>query len=139
MWAWIIEQLYCACQITGIAKSSGAETDDVVQDVCMQLIGNPKYAKEIYEGKKTWLLAKLVKAQIYDSESRMYFDNKMDFSRYQRIIAVCDKYGIEPIAENAYKISSIMNNSSFGIPIVATLLSNKKPAVVISADMIRNF
>ncbi len=129
MWSWIIKELYNACQITGINKRIGIQADDVVQDVCMQLLQNPKYAEEIYENEKAWLLVKLVKSQIYDSESKLYFDNKMDFSRYQKIIAVCDEYGIEPIAENAYKISSIMDNSSFGIPIVATLLSSKKPVV----------
>lgn len=126
MWEWIMNELYTVCKATGISKSSGTETDDVVQDVCMQLLQRKEYAKEIYENKKTGLLLKLVKAQAYESKSRLFFENKVELSRYQRIVSVCERYGIEPDSANAYKISALMNEQQYSIAMIASLLEAKK-------------
>ncbi|MCM1231608.1 MAG: hypothetical protein NC489_15935 [Ruminococcus flavefaciens] len=136
MWNWIMNELYNACKTVGVSKSSGAETDDVVQDVCIQLLEKKEYAKEIYDGRKTWLLAKLVKAQIYESKSKLFFENKMELSRYQRIISVCDRYGIEPDPANAYKISAVMNERTYSIAMIASLLETKKRRTIALQDYI---
>lgn len=138
MWNWILDELKTACRITGVSKHSGTEAEDVISEVCLQLIANPEYAKEIYEGKKTWLLLKLVKAQIYDSKSKLSFDNRTEFSRYQKISLVCEKYGIEPIPENAYKIEAVMDSGSMSISTIAVILSSKKKMIRVGNDDYEN-
>lgn len=67
----------------------------------------------------------MLKFELYEmNTSSKGFDNKMAFSRYLRIIETCTKYKIDPIPDNAYKISAILNdaNSNFSISGVYSLL-----------------
>lgn len=130
MWEWILQELNNAYKSVCTGKSkinnSKLNADDIISDVCMILIQNPNFAYEIYIKKKTWLLAKLIRTQLYESHSKIYFDNKTDYSRYQHIIEVCNTYNIAPVSENAYKISAVMNNSEYGIVRIERLLDSVK-------------
>lgn len=127
MWAWILKELQKAVKALPFNKALvGVEKEDIVSLVALYLCQNQKMAKDIYEKKNIGLLYRLIKHEIFEQESKMCFNGTSAFSRYQRIIALCEKYDIEPIPENAYKISALLNNSfsDFTISGVVTLLSD---------------
>ena len=137
MWEWFLEELYVICQLNGVSKTSGAEKDDVVQDVCVRLLKAAKkdaegeeYVREIYEKGKINLLYTLVRRVIFESKSRLYFDGtnaRQEFSSYRKIKEVCDTYEIKAIPENAYKISELIDDEKrFSIRTVERLLHDKK-------------
>ena len=129
MWEWILQELNNAYKnVYGKSSKNNSKVnaDDVISEVCMVLIQNPTFAHEIYIKKKTWLLAKLIRTQIYENYSKVYFDNKTDYSRYQHIIEICNTYNIAPVSENAYKISAVMNNTEYGINRIERLLNSVK-------------
>ena len=105
------------------------ERDDIVQNVALILLNDLEMAKDIYENKKIGTLYVIVKREIYNNEAKFYFDNKMELSRFQRILAVCEKYDIKPVPENAYKISAILEtgNNNFTVSGVESLLSRIPP------------
>lgn len=103
------------------------EKDDVISNVCLYLCEHQDVAKDIYEGKKASSLYQLAKFEIYELRSKMFFNNKAELSQYQRIMAVCEQYRIDPIQKNAYKIAAILNDRNFSISGVAALLSNDTP------------
>lgn len=126
MWHWIMDELQKAVNGLRFNKQYiDVERDDIVQNVAITLLNNPELAKDIYDNKKVGTLYVIVKREIYNNEAKFYFENKMELSRFQRIIAVCEKHGIKPIPENAYKISAILEtgNNNFTISGVESLLS----------------
>lgn len=129
MWKWILDKLQQAANTIPIYVT-GITRDDIVGNVSLYLCQNKDIAKNIYENKEIGLLYCLVKREIYEINSKIYFKNKMELSRYQRIINLCEEYEIEPEPENAYKISALMNDkfSNFTISGVAALLSIKVPS-----------
>ena len=133
MWEWILKEVEKIVKRTGVNNNLKANEDDIVSDVCYGLICDTKTAEEIYRTKNTSLLATIVNHTIYDKNSQLFFDNKMQFSRYQRIVEACKKYDIEPSVENAYKISALMqnekpsNSDNFTIINVVSLLSCETP------------
>jgi len=128
MWEWLLAELQKAVKALPL-RVEGVDKDDIVSNVALLLFENNELATDIYKHKKSALLYKLLKREIYEVKSKRFFDNKMDMSRYQRIIDVCDEYGIEPIPENAYKIVALIDNNSgnFTISGVITLLSENIP------------
>lgn len=130
MWQWILENLTRAVKSIPLSNNIVALVgkDDIVSNVCLYLCEHQDVAKEIYENKKVPYLYTLAKREVYEQQSKMFFDNKVELSRYQRIIAVCEKYGIEPKVENAYKISAILDDqSNFSITGVMAILSADTP------------
>jgi hypothetical protein len=131
MWEWLLREVQKSVKALRVNKAlTNADEDEIISAVCYYLCSNQDVAKEIYEGHKIGLLYKLAREEIYEAKSKIYFDNKMDLSRYQRIKAVCEQYGIEPKPENAYKISVLMDNGSANItvPKIIALLSPNNPA-----------
>lgn len=128
MWEWLLAELQKAVKALPL-RVEGVDKDDIVSNVALLLFENNELATDIYKHKKSVLLYKLLKREIYEVKSKRFFDNKMNMSRYQRIIDVCDEYGIEPIPENAYKIVALIDNNSgnFTISGVITLLSEDIP------------
>jgi len=128
MWEWLLAELQKAVKALPL-RVEGVDKDDIVSNVALLLFENKELATDIYKHKKSALLYKLLKREIYEVKSKRFFDNKMNMSRYQRIIDVCDEYGIEPIPENAYKIVALIDNNSgnFTISGVITLLSEDIP------------
>ena len=132
MWEWITATLDDVCRKSDTAVlSSSLETDDIKSEVCMVLLKDKELAKNIYERKDAAYLRKLVKRTVYELRAGMYFDNKQYFSRFQRIEFVCQKYGIEMLPENAYKISHMMEHENyckeeFSIYHISKLLKEKK-------------
>lgn len=126
MWTWIMNELQKAVKALPLNKQVvSVEKDDIVQNVALTLLNNPDLAKNIYENKRVGVLYAIAKREIYDNEGTFYFENKMELSRFQRIMAVCKKYDIVPIPENAYKISALLENrhNNFTISGIVSLLS----------------
>lgn len=127
MWAWILKELQKSVRALSLNSAAiGVEKEDIVSLVIIKLCQNEALAKDIYDNKKKGYLYRLIKQEIYEQSSKDFFDNRMQLSRYQRIIAVCEKYNIEPRPENAYKISALLDNSyaDFTILGIMTLLSD---------------
>lgn len=130
MWAWIMDELQKAVKALPINSALvNIDEDDIVQNVVLQLFNAPDLAKDIYDNHKIGLLYTIVKREIYGNygrESKMVFENKMELSRFQRIIAVCKKYNIAPKPENAYKIFALLEDGSnnFTIAGIVNLLTN---------------
>lgn len=130
MWEWILSELRKVVKALPLNDCIvGIEKDDIVSLVTVSLCQNPDMAKRIYENKEIGLLYTLAKKEIYNQRGKMFFENKQEFSRFQRIMAVCEKYDIEPVPSNAYKISAILENgfANFTISGVITLLSQDCP------------
>lgn len=143
MWEWISKQLYWACNCIGFNRNilgTECEEDDVVQDVCMYLYEHKDYAQKIYEKQDRAfpLLIRLVEARIFEYQSKLYFDNKQEFFKFRKIMSVCEENGIDPIPENAYKVSAIIDDDrDYGIVCVSGLLKrSKKIRVFTSADAV---
>lgn len=126
MWTWIMNELQKAVKALPLKKQIiSVEKDDIIQNVALTLLNNPDLAKDIYENKKVGVLYAIAKREIYGNEGKLYFENKMELSRFQRIMSVCKKYEIAPIPENAYKISALLENShnNFTISGIVSILS----------------
>lgn len=126
MWAWIIKELQKATRSLSLNSSvTGVDKEDIVSLVLMKLCQDEALAKDIYKNERRTYLYRLVKEEVYEQDSKAMFDNKMQFSRYKRVLAVCRKHDIEAVPENAYKISAILDNqyAGFTIPVVTSLLS----------------
>lgn len=126
VWMWIMDELRKAVKALPLSKRFvDVEKDDIMQNVALILLNDSKLAKDIYDNKKVGALYTIVRREIYNNEATFFFENKMDFCRFQRIMAVCEKYGIQPILENAYKISALLEtgNNNFTISGVASLLA----------------
>ncbi len=127
-WNWFIRELkiiFWKTKINQQYTDNVENIDDMIQETIMQLLQNPKLAQTIYEEKNLNLLTRIAKRQIFKSTSRLHFSTKEAYSRYQKIIKVCKKYDIDPIPENAYKISALIeDNHHLTISLVESLLSN---------------
>ena len=134
MWEWLTKQTQRVLNTLGLnAHYIDVNAEDIVQNVLINLLADENLARDIYENKKYRLLYTIVKREVYASEASG-FSNKMELSRFQRIMSVCSKYNIDPIPENAYKISAILdnaddNNYEFSIASVASKLSFFRPDV----------
>lgn len=86
----------------------------------------------MYEKKEVSFLVSLLKRKLYEVDAKRRFNNKMDYSRYQKIMSICEEYHIEPIPENAYKIAAVTKNQhkNFGIMTIRTILMTEKPEIV---------
>jgi len=114
MWEWIIKNLNKLIKENDINSiKAHLETDDVKSEVCMVLLQDKSMAEAIYQKRNTAYLNKMIKHTIYEMKSRHHFKNKVEFSRFQRIQLVCEKYGIDMIPANAYKISHIMEHDNY--------------------------
>lgn len=130
MWNWILTELKKATKALPLSKNIVAvDRDDIVSDVMLYLLLRPEVAEDIFNRKQIGSLYQLAKFEIYNQNSKLLFENKMELSRYQRIMAICQKYDIEPIPANAYKISALLENGSanFTISGVYALLSADTP------------
>lgn len=130
MWAWILSELQKA--VTALPMDSaitGIDKDDIVSIVILYLCEDQKLAVEIYKNQKIGLLYQLVKCELYEQKSRMFFNNKMELTNYNRIMDVCQKYNIEAKKENAYKISALLEDTTANLNItgVISLLSMRIP------------
>lgn len=125
MWEWILTTL----NKIGSRIKNSEKIDDAIQETCMLLLQDDKLAENIYSKKNIALLTKLLHVQLYEQTSKLYFENKVEFVRYQKIYSVCEKYNIQPIPENAYKIAGIIDESPYSIALVENILKDKKEKV----------
>ena len=141
MWNWILETLNRLCRSDNINSIKGfEEANDIKQEVCLYLLNHPKETEEIYKGKKTHYLNRIVIHIIYDKKGKNEYKNKCNFSCYQKIQKICEMYHIPMTVENAYKISHMMesesyNSEEFAIQNVIRLLEVKRqPELPVAYD-----
>lgn len=131
MWEWILQEL--TKQVNKICHGyidEITDKEDIIAEVCEKLVAKPELAEQIYNEKKTRYLAALLVTQLYEHSSKKQFDNKIDYVRYGKIKEICEKYDIQIIPQNAYKISALLNNKELSITAIETVIKNKKPKMV---------
>ena len=130
MWEWLMNELKKIVYSLRVNRTIVAVgEDDIVMEIMLYLWQDKDLAEEIYQNKKIGLLYHMAKKEIYECKSKQFFDNKMQFSWWQRVKEVCDKYNIEMRPENAYKVAAILEETSpnFNISGIASLLSMDNP------------
>lgn len=131
-WEWLLTE----CKKISLHLCERPEdADDVASDVFTCLVQDKKLAKEIYEEKKYPILYTLVKRTAYKAHSKKYYADSKDYSRFKRIIQVCDRYNIPAIPENAYKISALIADSmgEYTIQRIVQVLENT-PSVLLQTS-----
>ena len=131
MYKWLRQGAKESCAYVGVNTKLLEYSDieeDIIQEFCLEMIKNEKLAEKIYREKNMALICTIIKRLIYESRSSLYFNNKMDFSRYQKIERICEEYNIRIEPYNAYKISELMN-CELSIPVIEKLLRNKKERI----------
>lgn len=124
MWEWLMQQLKSAAKSVGNYN----DKDDIIAEVLLQLLEDKNLATKIYKSKNVGILYAMLKYKQFELNSKYGFENKIALSRYLRIINCCEKYGIEPVPENAYKIVALIEdfNNNFSIEGVRDLLKFKQ-------------
>jgi len=133
MWEWLMQKTTEIVNIkyrTEIILSTSR--DDVVQEVMMYLFEDKELAEKIYKEKSVALLYKIVKTVLYKLESKVFFKNHTEKSRYLLVFKVCTEKGIMPIPKNAYKVAAVLQNDKnistvskkkiFTIPMIENML-----------------
>lgn len=90
--------------------------DDIAQETYLRLAKTPAIKERVLKHLKNEnkeadrILSRIVKRVIWSLEAREFgFSTDEEFTRYMKIINCCQKYNIEPVPENAYKVCAIMN------------------------------
>lgn len=131
MWEWLNTAVRELVRLYRISSSLG-DRDDISQEVLMYLNKDISLAEKIFEEKNKCLLYTIIKKIIFRESAKSKGFKKDTLTHYNRIINVCDKHGIEPSPENAYKISEIINESNYSIVYVKSLLSSRRENIVFS-------
>lgn len=132
MWNWILTETN---KIVNAISNSCVDKNEIVSSVCLELTENVEKAEYIYENKRYGLLIKMVKGKLYEMQGNKYYDTKTDYTRYKKIIAVCDTYDIDPISDNAYKIEALIEDKAITISMIERLLRTKREPVVVFSQL----
>lgn len=136
MWEWLMNELYSAVKAVGLNdKVIFAQEDDIVNETLEYLLQHQDTAEAIYQKHNKAYLIKVMKGIIYETESKVYSNNKVDFADWQKINDICHKYLIMPYPCNAYKIMALLEHegkklSFLSVSRIETLLKNGKMPVV---------
>ena len=131
IWEWLLE----SCQ-TISRKLCFPENikDDIVSDTILKLMKNPEKALRIYEKKEHALLCILLKQSRNDNEKYMFEDHR-DFSRYKKIMSICEEYNLEYCEENAHIFAYILSDKDFSISRIISVMRKKKPSAIFVQDI----
>jgi hypothetical protein len=138
MYAWFADIAIKTCGVCKINNNIFRDSkiiDDIVQSFLLELSKDKNKTVVLYEKKNVSVVVSMVKRTIYQYYGEIFFKNKMDYSRYQKIEAVCEKYNIPAKPEYAYKISGLMDDK-LSIPLIITLLESKKPSLAAQNEKI---
>ena len=134
MWEWLNTAVRELVRLYRISSSLG-DRDDISQEVLMYLNKDISLAEKIFEEKNKCLLYTIIKKIIFRESAKSKGIKKDTLTHYNRIINVCDKHGIDPCPENAYKISEIINESNYSIIYVKSILSSRRENIVFSPGL----
>lgn len=129
MWEWLNQKVSnIVFKLYREGYISGVSSDDVKQEILVELFQSEELARAIYKSENIRLLYQICKTKIYELNSKQFFGSKEEYQKYTLILKTCKDYGIEPKPENAYKISAILQNMKirqryFGITYICTLLN----------------
>lgn len=123
MWEWLSDNTRAI--LKGIKFDSRiGDADDIAQETLTYLFHKPsEVAEGIYRDKNLALLRTIIKKVIFTEAAKMNGIKRMALTYYRTISDVCEKYGIEKIPENAYKISGLLGKP-FTIPYVISLIES---------------
>ena len=124
MWEWLNSTVRDLVRLYRISSSLG-DKDDISQEVLMYLNKELTLAEKIYTEKNKCLLYTIIKKIIFRESAKSKGLKKDTLTHYNRIINICDKHGIDPTPENAYKIAELINEANYSIVYVRTILSEK--------------
>lgn len=133
MWDWIMKTTKWAVRSSQISENF---KDDIVQETMLYFLKNEKAARAVFEKKEKAYIMVIVKGIIFDQTSKSSFKDKTMLTRYNRIIRVCEQYGIEPVKENAYKIAAILKDSNYTILKIEYLFSQKTEIEFVSYEQL---
>lgn len=124
MWEWLNGN---AKELVGIVKIDPfiGDRDDIVQETMMYLLDNQELAQKIYATKSRSLLFSIMKKVIFRENAKASGLKRDALTHLNRVKEVCEQYGIEKTAENAYKISGVLDDPKFSIVYVVSLLNNE--------------
>ena len=125
MWKWLNDT---ARQLVGMAQIDPfvGERDDIVQETLMYLYENQGLAQKIYDTQSKPLLYSVMKRVVFRESAKAYGMKRDAFMEYNRILEVCKQYDIELSAENAYKISGLLDDPVFTIAHIKTLIASRR-------------
>lgn len=133
MWEWLMANCRHAVSAIGFNKHiiTCTTEDDVIQEVMMQLFEDERLANRIYSEKNIQLLYVITKRTISTLQGRERNQSKAEYHRFRLVESVCDKYNIEPVKENAYKITALIaaekeNENDYPFNTVLAILENNQ-------------
>lgn len=132
MWEWLYQECNKLMKQYNMPKEV---KDDIIQELLVNLFDNPDIAENIYikrQAEGISILKGQIKCAILLHNAPTYFDNFRDYASYRRVLSVCQKYHINPTADNAYKIAPLMERTDRcnTITAIERLLSLVKPSVL---------
>ena len=125
MWEWLNKN---ANELVGIVKIDPfiGDRDDIVQETMMYLLDNQELAQKIYATKSRSLLFNIMKKVIFRENAKASGLKRDALTHLNKVTEICERYKIEKIVDNAYKISGVIDDPKFSIVYVSTLLSNQR-------------
>ncbi len=125
MWEWLNKN---ANELVGIVKIDPfiGDRDDIVQETMMYLLDNQELAHKIYATKSRSLLFNIMKKVIFRENAKAIGLKRDTLTHLNKVAEICERYKIEKIVDNAYKISGVIDDPKFSIVYVSTLLSNQR-------------
>lgn len=137
IWKWYVEQLNIVSRF--FAKKFSHETieaDDVIGDILLDLLADIAKAEEIYQKGNLSAVFTLFKRKVNSMKgAEMGYKNDTDICYYHKIMKICNRYGIEPKTDNAYKIWALADNSTLTIHYISWLLTRNIPKKTNIDDM----
>lgn len=136
-WEWLISELKLISRVLKVKTyMSQEDIEDTISDILEILVKKPKRAIYIYETQNTAYLTKMFKATISNYLILENFDNTKHVKEWKKIRNVADRYNIELIPANAYKIEAFIEDKRLTIPIIEEILKEKRNKVSLD-DILR--
>ena len=126
MWEWLLE---CCRNLAHKLCLPENIKDDVISETILRLYKEPETAARIYSKKEEGLLCYLLK-QARNETNKLMFEDHRDYSRYKKILSVCNEYNIEYNENNAHIFAYILSDKDFTISRIISVMRKQKPTTV---------
>ena len=134
MWKWLLHETEKLVNSTHITNSL-YDKNDLVQEIMMRLVRYNDKAVQIYQNNQIGLLRDIINKKLFEVNIQTCPSAYLDV-RKKTIEKKCRELGIEPIPQNAYKISPFMlqSNKIYSISYIEQLLSDEAVPEIISFE-----
>ena len=139
MWEWLLHETEKLVNSTHITNSM-YDKSDLVQEIMMILVRYNDKAVQIYQKKQIGFLREIINKKLFAINIQTHPSAYLDVRR-KTIEKKCKELGIEPIPQNAYKISPFMlqSNKIYSISYIERLLSDDILPEVISFEHLSEY